>query len=117
VGLLSRIALRWAVNVGALWVAVKLFDHVTAKNWSALIVAGLVFAIVNTFVRPLVIVLSLPFILVTLGIFLFFINMAMLGITDWLVGGFDIDGFWAYVATTIVVWAVNTVVEAVRKRN
>jgi putative membrane protein len=72
---------------------------------------------VNTFVRPIAIVLSLPFILLTLGAFFFVVNMAMLGLTDWLVGGFDIDSFWAYVGTTVVVWAVNAVVEAARRRN
>jgi putative membrane protein len=117
VSFLARIVVRWAVNVAALWIAVKLFDNVTASDWGALAVAGLVFAVVNTFIRPIAILLSLPFIILTLGVFFFFVNMAMLWITDWLVGGFDIRGFWAYVGTTIVVWVVNTVVEAVRRRD
>lgn len=113
--LLTRLALGWAVNVAALWVAVALFEHVTSRDWQALVVAGLVFGVVNTFVRPVVVLLSLPFILITLGLFLFFVNMAMLALTDWLVGGFDIDGFWTYVGATIVVWLVNSVLEGVRK--
>src|SRR5204863_7201093 len=85
--LLARLVVAWAVNVAALWVAVKLFDDVTSSGWRALIIAGLVFGIVNTFVKPVLILLSLPIVLLTLGLFLFFINMAMLALTDWLVSG------------------------------
>jgi putative membrane protein len=110
---LVRLALGWAVNVAALWATAKLFDGVTSNGWGALIVAGLVFGIVNTFVRPLVVLLSLPFVVLTLGLFLFFINMAMLALTDWVVSGYDITGFWTFVGATIVVWVVNSALEAV----
>jgi putative membrane protein len=116
VSFLVRLAVAWAINVAALWVAVKLFDDVTSSDWTALIVAGLVFGIVNTFVKPILTLLSLPIVLITLGIFLFFINMAMLGLTDWLVDGFDIEGFWTYVGATIVVWLVNAVLDRVADR-
>jgi putative membrane protein len=114
--LLARLVVAWAVNVAALWVAVKLFDDVTSSGWRALIIAGLVFGIVNTFVKPVLVLLSLPIVLLTLGLFLFFINMAMLALTDWLVSGFNIEGFWTYVGATIVVWIVNWVLEAVAER-
>jgi putative membrane protein len=113
----ARLAVAWAVNVAALWVAVKLFDNVTSSGWRALIVAGLVFGIVNALVRPVLIILSLPLVLVTLGFFLFFINMAMLALTDWVVGGFDIQGFWTYVGATVVVWLVNAAIESLGERS
>jgi putative membrane protein len=112
-----RLVVAWAVNVIALWVAVKLFDNVTSSGWRALIIAGLVFGIVNALVRPVLVLLSLPLVLVTLGFFLFFINMAMLALTDWVVSGFDIDGFWTYVGATIVVWVVNAALESVAERS
>ena len=108
-----RLAVAWAVNVAALWVAVKLFDDVSSDGWRGLVVAGLVFGIVNTFVKPIITLLSLPLVLITLGIFLFFINMGMLALTDWIVDGFDIEGFWTYVGATIVVWLVNAVLDRV----
>ena len=114
---LARLAVAWAVNVLALWVAAKLFDGVTSSGWWALIIAGLVFGIVNALVRPVLIILSLPLVLVTLGFFLFFINMAMLALTDWAVSGFNIEGFWTYVGATIVVWLVNAAVETVSERS
>jgi putative membrane protein len=114
---LARLVVAWAVNVLALWVAVKLFDGVTSSGWGALIIAGLVFGIVNALVRPVLVILSLPLVLVTLGFFLFFINMAMLALTDWIVAGFDIEGFWTYVGATIVVWLVNAALESVAERS
>jgi putative membrane protein len=116
VALLARLAVAWAVNVAALWVADELFERVTSSGWRALIVAGLVFGVVNTIVKPVLVVLSLPVVLITLGLFLFVLNMAMLALTDWIVSGFDIEGFWTYVGATIVVWLVNAVLEAVADR-
>ena len=112
---LARLLVAWAVNVVALWVAVKIFGGVTSSGWGALIIAGLVFGIVNAVVKPVLLVVSFPLILLSLSVLLFFINMAMLAITDWLVGGFDIEGFWTYVGATIVVWVVNTVLEAITR--
>jgi len=116
VSLIARLVVAWAVNVAALWVAVKLFDDVTSSGWNALIIAGLVFGIVNTFVRPIAVLLSLPVVIVTLGLFLFVINMGMLALTDWIVDGFNIEGFWTFVGATIVVWIVNTVLDIVARR-
>ena len=114
--LVARLAVAWAVNVAALWVADAIFSDVDSTGWRALIIAGLVFGIVNTIVKPILVLLSLPIVIVTLGIFLFFINMAVLALTDWLVSGFDIEGFLTYVGATIVVWIVNVVLEAAARR-
>lgn len=113
--LVVRLALGWLVNFVALWVAVRLFEGVRSEDWQALAVAALVFGVVNTVVKPVLVILSFPAILLSLGIVLVFINMAMLALTDWIVGGFDIQGFWTYVGATIVVWVVNAVLEALVK--
>src|SRR3954454_8310851 len=83
----------WAVNVAALWVADAIFSGVDSTGWRALIVAGLVFGIVNTIVKPILVLLSLPIVLITLGLFLFVINMAVLALTDWLVSRGELKGF------------------------
>jgi putative membrane protein len=116
VPLVARLIVAWAVNVAALWVADALFSDVDSTGWGALIIAGLVFGIVNTFVKPLLVLLSLPIVIITLGLFLLFVNMAVLALTDWLVSGFNIEGFWTFVGATIVVWIVNAVLEAVADR-
>ena len=101
--LVARLIVAWAVNVAALWVADALFSDVDSTGWGALVIAGLVFGIVNTFVKPLLVLLSLPIVIITLGLFLLFVNMAVLALTDWLVSGFNVEGFWTFVGATIVV--------------
>lgn len=111
--LIRRLAVATAVNVGALAVTAWAFDGVGVDGWGALILAGVVFAIVNAVVKPVITVLALPVILLSLGIALFFVNMLMLVLTDWVVNGLVINGFWTLVGATLVVWLVNVVIESV----
>jgi putative membrane protein len=111
--LIRRLAIATAVNVAALAVTAAVFDGVRVDGWGALILAGVVFGIVNTVVKPIVTVLALPVILLSFGIALFFVNMLMLALTDWVVNGLVIDGFWTLVGATLVIWAVNVVIESV----
>ena len=69
---------------------------------------GLVFSVVNIFVRPLMILFTLPLVILTLGLALFFINLFMLYLTSWIVDDFTIDSFWWAFLATIIVWLVNT---------
>ena len=109
--LVRRLAVATAVNVAALAVVAGVFDGVRVDGWGALILAGVVFGIVNTIVKPLVTLLALPVILLSLGIALFFVNMLMLALTDWVVNGLVIDGFWTLVGATVVVWAVGAIAD------
>jgi putative membrane protein len=68
-----------------------------------------VFGVVNAVVKPVVKLLSLPVIIITVGIALFFINVLMLWITDALVGGIHFDGFVGLASASIVIWLVNMV--------
>jgi putative membrane protein len=110
--LIRRLAVATTVNVAALAVTAWAFDGVHVDGWGALILAGVVFGIVNTVVKPIVTVLALPLILLSLGVALFFVNMLMLALTDWVVNGLVIDGFWTLVGATLVVWLVNVVIES-----
>jgi putative membrane protein len=110
---IARLIASWACNVAALFVADALIDGITFDDAWKVVIAGAVFGVVNFIVKPIVTLLSLPVIILTLGIALFFVNLLMLALTALLVSGFDIDGFWAAVGGTIVVWAVNAVLNAV----
>jgi putative membrane protein len=105
--------ISWAFNTIALLVATWLLPGVSYDDsWWALLLAGIVFTAVNMWVKPVIAILSLPFIVVTLGLFYFLINILMLYLTDWLVADFDIDGFgWAILAA-IIVSAVNGILHA-----
>jgi putative membrane protein len=109
-----RLAYMWLFNVVALFAASELIDGIGYSNdLGTLVLTGLVFAAVNLFLKPAAKLLAFPLILVTLGIALFFINILMLYITDWVVPGFSIADFWAAVWATIVIWAVNWVLQMV----
>ena len=102
-----RLILAWAVNLAALWVADALFDGVHIDGWAAYLIGSAVLGIANAVLKPLLTVLTLPLILITLGLFYLVINIAMVALAEWIAPDFSIDGFWSYVGTVLVVWAVN----------
>jgi putative membrane protein len=83
----------------------------------ALVVVALIFGVINAFVAPVVKLLSLPFIILTLGLFLLVINAALLLLTSWIAGeiglGFEVDGFWSAVLGAIVITIATWILEAV----
>jgi len=104
---LMRLAVAWAINAAALWVADALWDGVRINGWAAYLIGSAVLGIANTFIKPLLAIVTLPLIIVTLGFFYLLINIAMVALAEWLAPHFSIDGFWTYVGTVIVIWAVN----------
>ena len=110
---MAELVARLVGNLAALWVASELLDGMTyGDSFWVLLLAALVFTIVNRFVKPVIAILSIPFIILTLGIAYFFVNVLMLLITDWVVGDFEIEGFWTFVGATIIVWLVNLLIAA-----
>jgi len=101
--------LSWLANILSLAVADWLFDSVHIGHWWPLLLGAAVLGIANTIVRPIVMLLALPIVIVTLGLGLFAINVAMLALAEWIAPDFSIDGFWTYVGATIIVWLVNYV--------
>ncbi|MEX0426028.1 phage holin family protein [Nocardioides sp. DS6] len=88
-------------------------EEIKHKLWR-LIVVALILGIVNYLVKPVMKVLSIPFIILTLGLFLLVINAAMLGLTAWILSGtdvgFHVDGFWAAVLGGLIIAVVGAVV-------
>jgi putative membrane protein len=112
-GLLSALVLRVAINAGALWIANALWDSVSIHGWEAYLIGALVLGIANAIIKPILALLTLPLIIVTLGLFYLLINIAMLALAEWIAPNFSIDGFWTYVGTVFIIWAVNWVVHQV----
>jgi putative membrane protein len=111
-----RLLLRLLVNAVALWVAVRFVPGLSFNgNPALLLVVALVFGVVNTIVKPIVTLLSLPAVLLTLGIFLLVINAFMLWLTGWLSTrldlGFSVQGFGpaflGAIVVTLVAWALS----------
>src|ERR671936_1210038 len=106
---LPRLVVAWAINAGALWVANAIFDGVRIHGWAAYLIGSAVLGVANAVLKPVLTVLTLPLIVVTLGFFYFVINIAMVALAEWIAPNFSIDGFWTYVGTVVIVWAVNFV--------
>jgi putative membrane protein len=106
--------IRLFVNAAALWVATRLVSGVTytGGGWTAFMGVALVFGVVNAFIKPLATILSLPLIVVTLGVFTLVVNSLMLWLTSALsttLGlGFHVAGFWAAFWGALVVSIVST---------
>jgi putative membrane protein len=107
--LVLRLAIAWAINAFALWVADALWDGVRIHGWGAFLIGAAVLGIANAILKPVLALLTLPLIIVTLGLFYLLINIAMVALAEWIAPRFSIDGFWSYVGTVVVVWAVNWV--------
>jgi putative membrane protein len=106
-----RLGVSWLTNALVLLIVDVLLTGVTASNAGSLLLAAAVFGVLNTVLKPLLRLITLPLAILTLGIAWFFVSMLMLLITKWLVSGFTIDGFWTLVAATLIVWVVNLVLD------
>src|SRR5688572_20587023 len=109
--------IRWILNSIGLWVAVRIFGtgyidaDLTANTW-VFLGAGLIFSIINSILKPIVIILSLPAILLTLGLFTIVVNGLMVYISIKLAPGLNMT-FWNSVLTGIVLSLVNYIVSSV----
>lgn len=101
--------LRLLINVLALWIASSLLDGVVADSGSDLIWAALALGLINALVRPIVVLLTLPVSLLTLGLFLAIINAAMLNLAAWFVDGFYVLGVWDAILGALIVTLIGWV--------
>ena len=101
--------LRGLVAALGLWAATEMLQGFTIDSATTLIVAGLLLGLVNAIVRPFALLLSLPALIITLGLFLLVVNAAMLGLVALLLPGFHIAGFWTAVGGALIVSLVSWV--------
>lgn len=82
----------------------------------AALVAALLLGLVNSFIRPILVIFSLPLNIITLGLFTFVINALMLLLTAWLIPGFAVYGFWAAVWGAILITIITSLISAIFQR-
>ena len=112
---LSRFLIRWLVSSLGLWIAAGLFTNSIDYQGEigVIITAGLILAVVNVFIRPVVIILSLPAILFTLGLFMVVVNGLMVFLVSQLYDPLHISNFWAAILAGMVIGLVNYLVSAI----
>jgi putative membrane protein len=108
-----RLLVVWLINTAALLALPYLMSSISVDSFASALIAALVLGLINTFIRPLLILLTLPVTLVTLGLFILVIN----GLLFWAVGswieGFHVAGFWSGVGGailySIISWALSAI--------
>ena len=108
---LVRLGISWLTNALILGIVTALLTKVHVSSFGTLLLAAVVFGLLNTVLKPIVRFITLPLAFLTLGIAWFFVSLLMLVITDDIVSGFTIHGFWTYVWATLIIWLVNVVLD------
>ena len=115
--LIMRILLVWLINAVALFALPYLMPSIHVESFVSALIAALVLGLINALIRPLLVLLTLPVTILTLGLFIFVIN----GLLFWAVGswleGFRVDGFWAGVIGAIVYSLISWVLSAIFLRS
>jgi len=111
-GLVVWLLITLGINILALIVINWLFDSVWIQGFWSYALGALALTVGNAILKPILALLTLPLIILTLGLAYFAINVAMLAFAEWVAPHFSIDGFWTYVGATIVVWIVNIAMQA-----
>jgi putative membrane protein len=112
---MTALVLRGAFAALGLWVASYLVRGLGFDGAGSLVIAGLLLALANAFVRPIATVLTLPLTLLTLGLFLLVVNAGMVALVAWMLPGMTVSGFWAAMFTAIIVSIVSWIAHALVK--
>ena len=107
------ILVNWIVNALVIMVAAYILPGVHVENYLTALVLALVMGILNTLIKPLLIALTLPFTIITFGLFLFVINGLMVVIASHIVPGFSVDGFWWAIIFSIVIAFINLIIHKI----
>jgi putative membrane protein len=115
---LKNFLIRWLINTIAIMVAVKLVPGIVySGGWWGILIVGVIFGLVNAYIRPLIQIFTLPLLVLTLGLFTFIINAIMLGITSWLSEqfnlGFSVAGFKSAFLGALIVSFVSMVLTCI----
>ncbi len=91
---MKNFLIKWLVNIFTLFIIIHIVAGVSADSWGSIIVAALVLGLLNAFVKPFIILFTLPFTIVTLGLFTLIINAFIFYIASKFVKGFEVINFW-----------------------
>src|SRR3989454_7827092 len=103
---------RLVITGLGLWAAETVVPGVRLDGWGNLVVAALLLGIVNAVIRPIILILTLPLTVLTLGLFILVVNGISVALVAWLMPGFSLTGLWAAILTSIVVGLTSWVASA-----
>ena len=109
---MTAFVIRWLVTTIAVLVAAHLIPGISYDGWGTLLGASLLLGIINAFVRPILLLLSLPFIIITMGLFIFVINALLLLLVSQIVPAFQVAGFWSAFFGAIIISLVSWILSS-----
>ena len=113
---MARLFLQWFLSAGALLLVANLFSGVQVHSLSSALWAALILCLLNAVLRPVLVVLTLPVTLVTLGLFLLVVNGLVFWLASGLLGGLQASGFWAAVWGALLYSACGLVIDSLLAR-
>jgi putative membrane protein len=111
-----KLLVRWLLLAAALLLVAYLYPGVTVSSFGAAMIAAFVLGLLNTIVRPLLVLLTLPVTLITLGLFLFVINALMFWAAAYLINGFNVSGFAAALIGSLIYSLCGMVIDVAVER-
>ena len=112
---MRNILLRIFINAASLWIVDKIFQDIWFQNTKALIITAIIFGLLNAFIKPILIVLTLPINLLSLGLFTIIINAVILKIADYWVDNFSVDGFGTAIFASLFISVISIVLNSILK--
>ena len=113
---MKGILVRWFILTAAIVVASYLMDGIQVKGFFSAFFAAAILGVLNAFFRPILIILTLPINILTLGLFTFIINALLLKMASGVISGFDVRGFWAAVFGSVIIsvvsWALSSFINS-----
>src|SRR5476649_1129598 len=112
---MPAIVLTWIANSLAIWVVAYFFRGVSVASFTDAIVAGAVLSVVNAVVRPVLLILTLPITILTLGLFYFIVTAMCLWLTQALIPGFSVHAFFTTVVASVAIGILSAIINRVLK--
>jgi putative membrane protein len=109
--------IRFLLNTVAVLIVAYLLPGVTVNGFFSALVLALLLAFLNATVKPMLIILTIPATILSLGLFIFVINALVILLADWILPGFEVDGFWWAVGFSILLWIVNSLLKDISGQN
>lgn len=113
---MTRLLVQWLLNAGALLLVANVYSGVQVQSLTSALWAAIILGLLNTVVRPVLVVLTLPVTLVTLGLFLVVVNGLVFWLASGLLGGLQVNGFWAAVWGALLYSVLGLVIDSLLAR-
>jgi putative membrane protein len=112
---MAGMLLRWLILTAAILAASYILDGIVVRDFLSALLAAAVLGILNAFLRPLLILLTLPLNVLSLGLFTFVINASLLKLASFVIGGFEVHGFWAALFGALIITIVSALLNALTR--